>query len=372
MRGVREMVKKGVAKGLVLAGADSLFRHFNRNRLLVIMYHGVTRQSYRPPVWTQLPLPVFRSQLEFLRRYYRPVTLQQVVRALDRGEPLPERAALITFDDGLKNNFSVAFPVLKELGLPAAVFLTVDLIGGSEMLWFDELYLLIRQGGASGVALEFPMAAAQRHYQAGELWEAYVFCVEEAKRAGCGMRRDLLGALRSRVPLDREPHLGDFGLLEWGEVREMERSGLVGFGVHTATHRILSELQEHELAEEVVAPRKRFAEELGVEPESFCFPNGRPGVDFAPMHQEYLRSSGYLCAFSTGDDLFDQKRGDRMGITRIPAGNDGSSDPDYFRLNTSGALHPYRVLRSWRARGTQSGATRFRGEDGRWPHQGWK
>lgn len=350
MRDVLNVVKKAVAKGLILSGADGFFRHLNRDRLLVVMYHGVTLQSYHPPVWTQLPLPVFRSQLEFLRDHYRIVSLSQVVRALDHGEPLPERAALITFDDGLRNNFTVAFPVLKELGLPAAVFLTVDLIGGSEMLWFDELYLLIRQAGVSGVALELPGAAAQRHYQAGELWEAYVICVEEAKLAGCRARRELLEGLRSRVSLEPERHQADFGLLDWDEVRQMERSGLIGFGVHTATHRILSELQEHELAEEVVVPKRRFAEELGVEPESFCFPNGRPGVDFTPWHQEYLRLNGYLCAFSTGDDLFDRIRGDRMGITRIPAGNDGCSQPNYFRLNTSGALHLYRLLRRWRCK----------------------
>jgi len=350
MGAVREVVKKALAKGLILSGTDRLFRHLNRDRLLVVMYHGVTRHSYHPPVWTQLPLPVFRSQLEFLSRHYQIVSLSQVVRALDQGEPLPERAALITFDDGLKNNFSVAFPVLKELGLPAAIFLTVDLIGGPDMLWFDELYLLIRQAGADGVTLEIPGTAAQLHYQAGELWEAYVACVEEAKRDGCQMRRELLERLRRRVPLEQERYLADFGLLDWDEVREMERSGLIGFGVHTATHRILSELEEHELADEVLAPRKRFAEELGVEPESFCFPNGRPGVDFAPMHQEYLRSSGYLCAFSTGRDLFDQISGDRMAITRIPAGNDGCSHPDYFRLNTSGALRPLRFLRRGRGK----------------------
>ena len=339
---VRDGLKKAVLKGLVFSGADRLFRRLNRHRLLVVMYHGVTRQSYRPPVWTQLPLPVFRNQLEFLRRHYRLVSLSEVVQALSRGAPLPERAALITFDDGLKNNFSVAFPVLKELGLPAAIFLTVDLIGGGDMFWFDELYLLIREGGDRGAALELPGVGAQRHYLAGELWQAYEACVEAAKRAGPEMRRALLQELRRQVPLERERHLADFGLLDWDEVREMERSGLVGFGVHTATHRILSELDDHELADEVLAPRKRFAAELGREPESFCFPNGQPGVDFAPRHQEFLRCGGYLCAFSTEQDLFDRSRGDLMGIARIHAGNDGSSDPDYFRLNTAGALRPFR------------------------------
>lgn len=350
MEAVREMVKKVLAKALVVSCADVLFRRLNRDRLLVVMYHGVTRESYTPAVWTQLPLPVFRSQLEFLREHYRFVTLQQVVRALDRGEPLPERSALITFDDGLKNNYLVAYPVLKELGVPAAIFLTINKIGEGEMLWFDELYLLIREGVTLGVDLELPGPGAQGYYRAGEVWNAYVACVENAKRCGREQRQRLLEDLRGKVPLERERHLDDFGLLDWDQVREMERSGLIGFGVHTATHRILSELKEHELAEEVMAPRKRFAEELGVEAESFCFPNGRPGVDFYPSHQEYLRCRGYICAFSTGDELFDRNVGNRMAIARIPAGNDVSSHPDYFRLNTAGVFCPFR---KWRHRERQ-------------------
>lgn len=350
MEAVREMVKKALTKALVVSCADVLFRHLNRDRLLVVMYHGVTRQSYEPPVWTQLPLPVFRSQLEFLSKHYRFVTLQQVVRALDQGEPLPERSALITFDDGLKNNYSVAYPVLKEMGIPAAIFLTIDMIGESEMFWFDELYLLIREGAALGAELELPGPGAQGHYLGGDVWQAYIACVEYAKRCGREKRQRLLEYLRSRIPLELERHLDDFGLLDWDQVREMARSGLIGFGVHTATHRILSELKEHELEEEVMAPRMKFAEQLGMEAESFCFPNGRPGVDFYPSHLEYLRCRGYVCAFSTSDELFDLQAGNRMAISRIPAGNDGSSHPDYFRLNTAGVLSP---LRKWCLRGIQ-------------------
>jgi peptidoglycan/xylan/chitin deacetylase (PgdA/CDA1 family) len=303
------------------------------------MYHGVTLKNYHPPVWTQLPVQTFRDQLEFLRRHYRIISLSQLLQALAEGTPLPERAALITFDDGLKNNYLVAFPVLKELGLPACIFLTVDLIGSREMFWFDELYLLIREGGRKGVALELPGEWAQRHYLAGEIWPAYAACVEATKRAGAEARAVLLEQLRRTVSLEREGHLDDFGLLAWEEVRQMERSGLVGFGVHTATHRILAELSDSELDDEVLAPRKRFARELGHEAESFCFPNGRPGLDFAPRHQELLRRCGYLCAFTTENVLFDRSGGGNMGIGRVPAGNDGTSDPDYFRLNTSGLLH---------------------------------
>jgi len=339
---LKQRLKKGTLRVMARFGLDRVFRHLNRDKLLVVMYHGVTSKCYYPPIWTQLPVEIFRSQLEFLRDHYRVVTLPEVIAAVEGKGILPERAALITFDDGIKNNFSVAFPVLQELGLPAGIFLTVDLVGSTELFWFDELYLLVQEGCRLGVPLDLMGKGANEHYQRGEIWNAYTSCVESVKRAGSVTRDTLLERLRREVPIEREPWLEDFGLLNWDDVAVMEGSGLVSFGVHTATHRILSELDDHELADEVLAPRKRFAAELGREPESFCFPNGQPGVDFAPKHQEFLRCGGYLCAFSTEQDLFDRSRGDLMGIARIHAGNDGSSDPDYFRLNTAGALRPFR------------------------------
>ena len=323
---------------LTRLGMDRLFRYLNRDKLLVVMYHGVTSQCYSPPVWTQLPVELFRDQLRFLCDHYQVVTLADLLAALDGGLPLPKRAALITFDDGIKNNFSVAFPVLQEFGLPACIFLTVDLVGTREMLWFDELYLLLQEGAFRGVTLQLPVAEANEHYQSGDLWEAYAVSVESVKRTGGEARAALLDRLRREVAFDKERWLEDFGFLNWDDVAAMERSGLVSFGVHTATHRILVELDDHELVSEVLEPRTMVTRKTGGGAASFCFPNGSPGLDFHPRHQEFLRQCGYRCAFTTQNQLFDWRSGEPMGIGRVPAGNDSTSDPCYFRLNTSGAI----------------------------------
>ncbi|HJV66218.1 MAG TPA: polysaccharide deacetylase family protein [Geomonas sp.] len=335
---MKPFLASALCRASVGGGVDALFRYLNRNRLLVVMYHGVTRAEYHPPVWTQLPLPVFRRQLEFLREHYRMVTLPEVVAACSGGS-LPERAALVTFDDGLMNNYTVAFPVLKELAVPAAVFLTVDLIGTDRVLWFDELYLLMVEGYRRGGALTLPEPQAQKEYRAGRLWDAYFTLVESLKLVGERVREEVMEMLRSTVPLERSQVPADFDLLGWEQVRQMQQSGLVSFGVHTATHRILSELEDEGLEGELLVPKVRLARELGYEPHAFCYPNGRPGIDFHLAHQEFLRECGYLCAFTTENALFDWRHGDSLGIGRISAGNDTTSEEGYFRMNTSGALH---------------------------------
>ena len=302
------------------------------------MYHGVTIHEYTPRIWTQLPLETFRNQLEFLKEQYVPVSLHEVVKAIKENAPLPERAVLVTFDDGLKNNYTVAYQLLQELGVPAAIFLTVDYVGSNEILWFDELFLLLKEVVAHGIVADLDDAAAQSCLQEGRLWESYEILVEKLKRAGPKRRTREMERFKALYSLDRQNLLEDFGLLSWDDVTTMHRSGLVEFGVHTATHRILAELVEDEWEREIVIPKQRLEDQLGDEVAAFSFPNGKPMADFSPIHLERLRLAGYFCAFTTQSALFDYREGDCMAISRIPAGNDATSDSSYFRLNTSGVV----------------------------------
>lgn len=355
---IRSYLKQTIIQTADMIGIDRFFRYINRKKLLVVMYHGVTRNNYDPPVWTQLPLKSFRSQMEFLRSHYLPIALQDVTAAIRGERALPERAVLVTFDDGLSNNYSCAFPVLQRLGIPAAIFLTVGLIGSQKVLWFDELLFLLQKAMTQGINPELDNPEAELLFQKGQLWQTYQLTVEGLKRAGATERARVMERLRAEIPLDHKELLEDFGMLTWPEIRSMQRSGLIEFGVHTATHRILTELADDEWYHEIIAPRTTLEKELQKEVTAFCFPNGRPGSDFSAAHLTALRNSGYSCSFTTENALFDCSVGDHMTISRVPAGNDGTSDPAYFALNASGALH---LAKEWLGRGNGSTATTLTG-----------
>ena len=67
--------------------------------------------------------------MDYLRANYDPITLRDLVAWLDRGHPLPPRPALVTFDDGYRDNAEVAWPIMRERGVPAVIFLATDYIG---------------------------------------------------------------------------------------------------------------------------------------------------------------------------------------------------------------------------------------------------
>lgn len=323
---------------LVATGVDAAFRYLNRNKLLVVMYHGITYHSYDPPVWTHLPVDTFRQQLGLLKSHYSIVSLEQVLDALDRKTILPSNAALITFDDGYKNNFEVAFPLLKEMEIPATIFLTVDRIGSDNPLWVDEIYLLLHADNCSGNDLPFVNELASDLFTTGRTWESYCVTVEALKRCGKDSRESYLNKLRKVAVIKDDSKYEDFCLLGWDDVIRMRDSGLISFGVHTATHRILTDLNKDEWELEIHAPRKKLEKFLGTHVRTFCFPNGRPDIDFREDHIAYLRSCGYSCSFTTKADLFSFNECDCMQVSRIPSGNDITSNFCFFRLNCSGFI----------------------------------
>jgi peptidoglycan/xylan/chitin deacetylase (PgdA/CDA1 family) len=335
---MKSNIKIAVSAAAIATGIDAWFRYKNKNKLLVVMYHGVTRNAYNPPVWTQLPIDKFKQQLDFLNQYYSIVSLDQVLKTLDNEASLPDNAALITFDDGYKNNFSVAFPVLQELNIPATIFVTVDRIGTGCPLWFDEIYLLLHSHTRRGKTLPFANKRASDLFSSGRTWDAYCVTVEALKKCGEDARERYLLELRESARCDDTVKYEDFCLLGWDDVFRMRDSGLISFGVHTATHRILAELSRKEWDHEIKESRIKLERHLGISVKSFCFPNGRPGIDFDNEHISYLKKTGYFCSFTTKSDLFCLKNSDKMQISRIAAGNDISSNFFFFRLNCSGFI----------------------------------
>ncbi|KPK02996.1 MAG: hypothetical protein AMK71_00350 [Nitrospira bacterium SG8_35_4] len=324
-------------------GVDRLFRLLNKKKLLVVMYHGVSRTNY-DPIWTQLPERIFSEHMEYLAASYKVVSLSRLISCIRQERPLPERAALITFDDGLRNNYSVAFPVLKKFSIPATIFLTADFIGTNKILWFDELFFLIQKAFEEGYSLKDIGFMKNASFDDKNMRDNYYLAVEEMKRMSENARNNSMNLIRTKVDIKTELLLEDFGILTQEQIVEMDRSGLVEFGLHTATHQILSTIPQDRWKTELKEPRAQLSAMIGKDTPGFCYPNGRPETDFNDSHVAYLKECGYSCAFTTESVLYPLE-GDPFRIGRIPAGNDITSDIGFFRLSTSGAINSFKKIK---------------------------
>ncbi len=115
--------------------------------LPILGYHriGDARADHVPTVSAE----AFRRQLAFLARHrYRVLSLEDVAARLDRGEPLPRRSTVITFDDGYEETCTVAWPLLKRLEFPATVFVTPGEVATPGFATWEQL-IAMSNGGMS-------------------------------------------------------------------------------------------------------------------------------------------------------------------------------------------------------------------------------
>ena len=117
-----------------------------RNRYRILVYHRVNDQRHVDnPVAKSMSVRVahFERQMKFLNKYFNVMSVDCLADVLEQKKPLPKRALAITFDDGYRDNYMYAFPLLKKYQFPATIFLTTGMIGTQKGLWWDHLQQII-------------------------------------------------------------------------------------------------------------------------------------------------------------------------------------------------------------------------------------
>ena len=102
----------------------------NRRGICVLMYHRI--RDDLPPGPLVIPVQTFREQMKYLKNYCEIISIKQMCQFYADGQQIPRGRrpkVVITFDDGYRDTYMNAFPVLKEFDLKATVFLATDFIG---------------------------------------------------------------------------------------------------------------------------------------------------------------------------------------------------------------------------------------------------
>jgi peptidoglycan/xylan/chitin deacetylase (PgdA/CDA1 family) len=175
----------------------------------ILTYHSLD-ESHSPISVTP---SAFGKQMLYLKAQgFRTITLSDFLHRLRSGHPFPENSFVLTFDDGFKNVYEKAFPILSELGFTATVFLVTDLMNQTIS------------------------------------WE-----ITERIR-NCGVHR--------------------FQLLSWRQVEEMHRHGF-SFGSHSSRHRPLTRLNSNSNRKDIERSKRSIEDKLGVPCRLFCYPYGQ-------------------------------------------------------------------------------------------------
>ncbi len=267
---------------MVACGITGIARSHLKGQGAVLAFHGLREDGVPAGVLDEglhLPVSVFRSLCEHLAAHYHVMPLRELSMALRQGTPLPPRTVALSFDDGYASNFELGFPLLREFGLSATIFLTTGFLDGTAPLWFQQVDQAMGHGASS------PLTPSL-----GETLARFKSLPDEDMRQELG--RLVKGAI---LPEGSSPKVAC--PLTWNQVREMRDSGLVDFGGHTHTHPILARCSVAKQRWEIETCRDRITAETGIAPRTFAFPNGGR-EDSTPDTRRLLAEAGFESAWT--------------------------------------------------------------------------
>lgn len=284
------------------------------NGVLVLNYHRVVpsaRDLVDPGVWAATPEGL-DAHLRFL------VSDADLIAPEDFDSALTARRGrrvLITFDDGYRDNYTHAFPVLRAHGARAAFFLATGYLDHPRLAWWDEVAWMLARAAVERLPAGPWGAPIDLHRLAPS--EPPLATILAAYKAGAGASGEaFLDALASATGAGRAPDAAGAGLwMSWDEARALRDAGMT-VGGHTVNHPVLATLPEDRQREEISGCAERLEAELGAPMRWFSYPvGGRESFD--RVTQGLLRDIGVMRAFSYYGGVARGPRLDPYDVPRV-------------------------------------------------------
>jgi len=237
----------------------------------------------------------FAQQMEYLKNTYNVVSLPVMLKEIFWERKTPHKQVAITFDDGYANNYSVAYPILKAMSLPATFFITTSFIEQpNNSLWFNSIYDAIHCfSGAELNLMEIGLGII--NVKTDEDKSAAISMIKERlKKTDPRKRKNMVDMIFDTVRKNDCIKVLSPGM-SWTQIEEIASDPLMTIGGHSHTHDLLDDLTEDQAWEEIITNKRLLESHIGKEIETFSYPNG----NWNPTVSSLLERAGYNFALTT-------------------------------------------------------------------------
>jgi peptidoglycan/xylan/chitin deacetylase (PgdA/CDA1 family) len=278
---------------------DKYLSKLDEKNLVIFLFHGVIEESVhkvRNYNKKHLSSQNFIDLVKSLSREGHPLSMDDIVGLKNEKNGYPPRSYAITFDDGFKNNYDIAAPILYDHSTPATFYLTTDFVDSNRMSWIDQIEYCFESVDSAYFYLP---------------WSNDKKYVHDAKT-----KIDCLDEIRKNVKSNPRKHLNDgfvrnvfnqceVDLIEsnsdeidqkmnWADVLSLSQNDFFAVGGHTHSHTSLAFLDDNELENEINTSLRYLQEKANLSTSHYSYPEGTE-ADYSEKVIEVLKSNGIRC-----------------------------------------------------------------------------
>ncbi|MBD3178612.1 MAG: polysaccharide deacetylase family protein [Candidatus Latescibacteria bacterium] len=315
----------GYLLSITPAAVSRAMRQLLRGRYLTVLcYHRILDTGEDFPFDSDLvsaSTDQFRSQLRYISRNYNVINFKSLLDHLrEKDGRFPPKPLIITFDDGYIDNYTVAYPILREFNLTATMFVTAGFMGEKRIFWWDRIAYIIKKTDKNSIEIKSPVEISVDISRFGDRQDCARKLIKRVKEITDSEKEEVIEKLSDQLGVT--PPEGDTGYtMSWEQLREMNSEG-IEIGAHSVNHPIFSNVDGERLRREVGESRKII--ENNIENRVITF--GSPGRGimergererFTRTLRNEIKDSGYHFSTLYRWGLVYENSLDRFGIERI-------------------------------------------------------
>ena len=306
---VKHAVKYALAHVLYALGLLQFWQHMVlRQKAVILMYHRVLtphemhRSGSHPAMIVESR--TFAEQMAVIKQRFKVLSIEEFTAMMEQKIPFEDSSCLITFDDGWRDNFTNALPILRRHQLPAVVFLPVNFIGQNRLFWQEDLvHLLVLAvlAGRKEAARKARLCQVLDPVGLGQLFDIggadpRPHAIEAISRNRAGWTPSLietiLRELRSELGVENGDVEGIDSFLSWEQIAEMAQQE-VTFGGHGAEHHLLSEIPVNAAREDIQVSKEVIDRRCKAASHTFSYPRGYRSSQVI----ELVKAAGFRLGF---------------------------------------------------------------------------
>ena len=292
----------------------------NQNNFFVFNYHRLYSSKLQTPFdegVCEYTIDTFETHLKWIKNNFDVLSEKDVLNMSNDGK-VPKRCALITFDDGYIDNYSLAFPLLKSYNLPAIFFIPTQAIDERVLGWWDIISYLIKKSPKEEIIIDSRKFQLLNHDQKEY---AIAYFVNKFKTTPFTSYEKLIDILSVSCDVEIPSYAEQSEqLMTWENLNEVIGHNIT-IGSHTHTHRVLNTLDENEQFNELQKSKKILENKLNCKINSLSYPVGEYS-HFSTATKKIAKKAGYKICFSNSTgfnknsiDPYDIKR---FGLSSVP------------------------------------------------------